>query len=241
LRRTNYDLSTALVAVGAIAVLISLFLDWYEPGLSAFDVFEVTDWLLVALAVGALVVIGTEAWGGGSARSNRLAWICGILAFLVVAQVLDPPPAARGASREIGAWLALAGSAAMVAGAVMAVAEISVTIDVAERERRRRTAAVDARDEEVAAAGSPPPAPDAPARSGLSGLWQAPAAGSDAAAEAPTSVTPPSAARPRPPKGSDTPRTPDAPEASSSSDPDRTQPLRPSDRPDGDDAPDETV
>lgn len=235
MRRSNYDLSTALVAIGAVAILVSLFLNWYQPGLSAFDAFEITDWLLVALAVAALVVIGTEAWGGGSARSNRLAWICGILAFVVVAQILDPPPVARGSDREIGAWLALAGSVLMVAGAIMAVAEISVTIDVAERERRRRTAAVDARDEETAAASSSG-ASGSGSGARSSGLWQAPAAGSGGAAEAPTSVTPPvTGGRPRPPKGSDAVASTgaDGPEGPTSSDPDRTQPLKPSDRPDG--------
>lgn len=213
MRRTNYDLSTALVAIGAVAVLVSLFLDWYEPGLSAFDVFEVTDWLLVALAVGALVVIATESWGGGGAPSNRLAWICGLLAFLVVAQLLDPPPAARGAAREIGAWLALGGSALMVAGAVMALAQISVTIDVSERERRRRMAAVDARAED---AGEAPTTASSPSGRGT-GLWQAPAA-PDAPAAEDAKPAPRPASRP-------------APEP----DPDRTQPITPADRPSGDD------
>ena len=173
MRRTNYDLSTALVAIGAIAVLISLFLDWYDPGLNAFDVFEVVDWLLVALCVGALVVIATESWSAGGAASNRLAWICGVLAFVVVAQVLDPPPAARGADREIGAWLALGGSALMVGGAVMALLQISVTIDVSERERRRRMAAVDARGEGEDLSEAPTTAAPRPAGAGL---WQAPSA-----------------------------------------------------------------
>jgi hypothetical protein len=234
LRRSNYDLSTALVAIGAIAVLISLFLDWYEPGLSAFDVFEVTDWLLVALAVGALVVIGTEAWSGGGTPNNRLAWICGLLAFLVIAQLLDPPPAARGESREIGAWLALGGSALMVAGAVLAMAQISVTIDVTERERRRRMAAVDARADD----GSEAPTTATAAAGGLSGLWQAPTTPDAPAAPG----APPDARRSTPGPEPKAPAesaaapkaTPKAPPAAD--DPERTQPMKPADRPDGDDA-----
>jgi hypothetical protein len=203
LRRTNYDLSTALVAIGAVAVLVSLFLNWYgDPGQNAFTSFEVTDWLLVALSVGALVVIGTESWSGGGTPNNRLAWICGLLAFLVVAQLLDPPPAARGMDREIGGWLALGGSVLMVAGAVLAMAEISVTIDVAERERRRRMAAVDARAETDDPGEAPTTASPAAERRAGSGLWQAPSpSGRPAAAQAPTD------------------------------DPERTQPLKPADRP----------
>jgi hypothetical protein len=194
LRRSNFDLSTVLVAIGAVAVLVSLFLDWYgDPGQNAFTSFELTDWLLVALSVGALVVIGMESWSGGGAPNNRLAWICGILAFLVVAQLLDPPPAARGMDREIGGWLALGGSALMVVGAVLAMAEISVTIDVAERERRRRMSAVDARAEAEDASEAPTTAAPAAERPAGSGLWQAPSgsgSGSDrpAAPKAPTDV-----------------------------------------------------
>jgi hypothetical protein len=205
LRRTNYDLSTALVAIGAVAVLVSLFLDWYgDPGQNAFTTFEVTDWLLVALCVGALVVIATESWSGGGAPNNRLAWICGLLAFLVVAQLLDPPPAARGMDREIGGWLALGGSVLMVAGAVLAMAEISVTIDVAERERRRRMAAVDARPDGEDGDDAPTAATAASGadRPAGSGLWQAPSA-------------------------ADRPSGPPAP----TDDPERTQPLKPAEPP----------
>jgi hypothetical protein len=206
LRRSNYDLSTVLVAIGAVAVLVSLFLDWYgDPGQNAFTSFELTDWLLVALSVGALVVIGMESWSGGGTPNNRLAWICGMLAFLVVAQLLDPPPAARGMDREIGGWLALGGAALMVAGAVLAIAEISVTIDVAERERRRRMSAVDARADAEDASEAPTTAAPAAERPAGSGLWQAPS-------------------------GADRPAEPKAP----TDDPERTQPFKPAGRPDAD-------
>ncbi len=142
--RRNFDLSTGLVAIGAVAVLVSLFLDWYAPGLSAWDAFELADWLLAALAAGALVVLFAETVGTAP-PTRRLAWISGIVALVVVAQLLDPPPAASGAEREVGAWIALGGAVLMVTGVVLALMRISVTIDVAARERRRRTSAVDAR------------------------------------------------------------------------------------------------
>jgi hypothetical protein len=202
LRRT-IDLSTALVGIGAIAVLVSLFLDWYSPGLRAWDVFEIVDWALFGLAIAALVVLVIETTGA-TPPSQRLGWICGILAVIVIAQLLDPPPAAHGATREIGAWVALGGGALMVAGAVMAMAELSVTIGVAGRERRLRTSAVDARDDAESSAPAAPspavpssPAPAAPAKS--SDLWQSPA---------------------------------DRRAAETAPDPDKTQPLSPVDRPD---------
>jgi len=108
----------------------------------------------------------------------------------------------RGADRAVGAWIALGGSALMAAGAVLAVAQISVTIDISER--RRRTAAVDARDAADPAAGAAPPRePGGP-------LWTPPAA---AAADGDEPVPAPDGDGP-------------------ALDPDRTQPLPRVPRPD---------
>ena len=37
----------ALVVVAAIGLIVSLFLDWYAPGVSAWTAFEIVDLLLV--------------------------------------------------------------------------------------------------------------------------------------------------------------------------------------------------
>src|SRR3954467_557744 len=47
----------ALVAIGAIVLLVSLFLSWYEPGLTAWTVFEVWDLVLAAICVAALATL----------------------------------------------------------------------------------------------------------------------------------------------------------------------------------------
>jgi hypothetical protein len=172
--RRNFDLSTVLVGIGAIAVLVSLFLDWYAPGLRAWDVFEIADWALFALAAGALVVLAAETTTAAP-PGQRLGWICGIVALIVIAELLDPPPAAHGAGRELGAWVALGGGALMVAGAVMAMSQISVTIGVAQRERRTRTAAVDARAADEAAAARSGASESGGASGSASELWQSPA------------------------------------------------------------------
>ena len=44
-----------LVGLGALILLISLFLDWYQPAVTAWEAFEVLDLLLAALAIAALV------------------------------------------------------------------------------------------------------------------------------------------------------------------------------------------
>lgn len=222
--RRNFDLSTGLVALGAVAVLVSLFLEWYVPGLTAWDVFEIADWLLAALAGGALVVLFGETVGT-TPPTRRLAWISGIVVLVVVAQLLDPPPAARDAGREVGAWIALGGSALMVAGVVLALMQISVTIDVAERERRRRTSAVDAREGRGARGPEGGAGAEAPGEPG--GLWKAPRAssGGDPAEEStePETVVVDADAVEEP---SDAPRT------SVDEDPQRTQPMPRTERPD---------
>jgi hypothetical protein len=160
--RHKLDLGSALVALGALLLAVALFLDWYEPGLSAWDAFEVVDWLLAGLVVITLVGL---ALGPGADLRRWVPVLAGAALFLVVAQVIDPPPAAAEASRETGAWLALAAGLLMASGIAMSLASISVTVDVRERERRRRVAAVDRREAAAAAAPEPaPPPPPAPPR-----------------------------------------------------------------------------
>jgi hypothetical protein len=147
LRHQKLDLGTVLVGLGALGLLVSLFLDWYSPtqasSLTAWDAFEVFDWALAACAV--LGLAGVALAMSGTPPS----WLpaAAIVAFFGAAsQVIDPPPAAHGATREVGAWLALGSAAAMAAGVALAAASIAIDIDVRGRERRRRVAAVDRRD-----------------------------------------------------------------------------------------------
>jgi hypothetical protein len=151
--RERFDAGTAIVALGAIALLVSLFVDWYEPGYDAWAVFEGLDLLLAGVALYALASLAP--------RFEPLArWLplVAVAALAIVAvQLLDAPPAARGAGLEPGAWLALAATALMALGALLAAASISVTVDVRGRERRRRAAAIDARE----GAAGPGPGPEA--------------------------------------------------------------------------------
>jgi hypothetical protein len=153
--RHKIDLGAALVALGAVALVISLFLHWYGPRplLTAFDAFEVVDWLLAALALVALAGLGRAIRDAAPTPPWLPAVVAGA-AFLVAAQLIDPPPIAHGATREVGAWLALGSVAAMLAGLALTAASISVTVDVRNRERRRRVPAVDRRAEPA----TPPPA-----------------------------------------------------------------------------------
>jgi hypothetical protein len=165
--RERFDAGTAVVALGAIVLLVSLFVDWYEPGNDAWAVFEFLDLLLAGVALYALASLAPRFGALG-----RWLPVVSVAALAVVAvQLLDPPPAARGAGLESGAWLALAATALMALGALLAAASISVTVDVRGRERRRRAAAIDARegtasaapDAEPVDAGDEPQAAPAPA------------------------------------------------------------------------------
>ncbi len=140
--RERFDAGTAVVAVGAIVLLASLFVDWYEPSADAWAVFEWLDLLLAGVAIYALAALAPRF-----APLTRWLPLVAVAALAIVAvQLLDPPPAARGADLGAGAWLALAATALMALGALLAAASISVTVDVRGRERRRRAAAIDARE-----------------------------------------------------------------------------------------------
>jgi hypothetical protein len=155
----RFDAGTGLVALGGVLLLVSLFIDWFTPGGDAWAVFEIADILLAALGVAAILAALPRP-GGLERAGPAIAYT----ALVVVAvQLIDQPPAARGAELETGAWLALAGALVMALGATLSAASISVTVDVQGRERRRRTAAIDAREAERAADAEAADAPAEPA------------------------------------------------------------------------------
>jgi hypothetical protein len=142
--RERFDAGTGLVALGAVLLLVSLFVDWYDPGGTAWAVFEVVDILLALAAVACLAAV-VPRYGMLQRAVPAIAFIA---LFIVVVQLLDPPPAAANDQIEAGAWLAFAATALMAAGATLSAASISVTVDVRSRDRRRRTSAIDARERE---------------------------------------------------------------------------------------------
>jgi hypothetical protein len=142
--RERFDAGTGLVAVGAVLLLVSLFIDWYRPGGDAWAVFESVDLVLAGAAISALLATAPRLGSGGLGRAIP---IVSAAAFVVVAvQLVDPPPVVSDSDLKTGAWLALAATAVMAAGSLLGAASISVTVDVRGRERRRRAAAIDARD-----------------------------------------------------------------------------------------------
>jgi hypothetical protein len=135
------QLGPLVAAAGAVLLVVSLFLDWYDD-FSGFTVFEVLDLVLAGLALAALVALA-EAVGLLSAGPLRggaaLPLGAGALA-IVASQLINHPPAGTGRDVSIGLWLALGGSALIVGGSLLATAKISLAVGVERRERRRRPA-----------------------------------------------------------------------------------------------------
>jgi hypothetical protein len=135
------DLGRAVLFAGSALLFVSLFLDWYDPGLTAWEVFEALDLVLGGLAVAGMVA---------AVRPDLMApWVAaalpGAAVLIVFVQLVNQPPAAASAPLASGAWLALAGALLMAAGAALSLAAISVTVQVRERDARRRVTAVDRR------------------------------------------------------------------------------------------------
>jgi hypothetical protein len=128
----------ALVVLGAVALIVSLFLAWFEPGRSAWTVFEVVDLVLAALAVAALALaIGAAVDPNRSLAALSPRWLpaAAVAALvIVVGALINHPPAARGSSPELGAWIALAAAGALTAGGILSGARISLVITLRPRE-----------------------------------------------------------------------------------------------------------
>ncbi|MEO8687215.1 MAG: hypothetical protein ABI611_03220 [Solirubrobacteraceae bacterium] len=134
-----------LVGLGAFVLLISLFLDWYQPAVTAWDAFEVLDLLLAALGVAALIAAaGAIRPEATVVERHWLPAIAAAITIVVAAQILDPPPAVDG-DLDTGAWLALGAAIVMCIGTLLSLGRVSFALTVEGRDTRRRVSAVDHR------------------------------------------------------------------------------------------------
>lgn len=133
------------MAVGALLVLVGLFLDWYG-GLNAWNSFELADVVLAVLALAALAgAAGLLAADAEFLDRRALPWLAGGTFVLVAAELINPPPGAGGQPLGLGAWLSFAAAIVMLAGTVLTFGRVSLAVAVEGRDRRRRVAAVDNR------------------------------------------------------------------------------------------------
>ena len=135
-----------LVGLGALVLLVSLFLDWYQPAVSAWEAFEVLDLVLAALGIAALAgAAGAIRPDATTIERHWLPAIVAAIAIVVVAQILDPPPVIVDADPDTGAWLALGAAIVMCIGTLLTLGRVSFALTVEGRDTRRRVSAVDHR------------------------------------------------------------------------------------------------
>jgi hypothetical protein len=157
----RFDGGVALAAIGAVLLFVSLFLDWFEPGRSAWTVFELNDLVLAALALATLFVAALTLFAQDPRPHLPTGSIpyAGAGAMIIVAGTLiQHPPSALHSSPQVGAWLALVGAATIVAGGILQRARISIVVTRrAGRESGRRPGATPPPEPAVE---SPPPFED---------------------------------------------------------------------------------
>jgi hypothetical protein len=138
-----------LVTLGALLLLVSVFLPWFGDDVTAWEAFEVWDVVLfvLALASGAAAV-GLMTQGVDLDDRRFLPAAVVAVAVIVASQIIDPPPAAVGLDPDMGAWLALGAALVMCLGAVLTFGRVHLAFTVEGRDQRRRVSAVDARGPE---------------------------------------------------------------------------------------------
>jgi hypothetical protein len=113
----------------ALVLLGSLFVDWYEPGLTAWTAFEVLDLVLAALAL-ATIAVAAQSLGAGFVKARLpegvLLGVAAAALVIVVSQLINHPPRALARDPDAGIWLALGASLVLLAGAALGSSHLSV-------------------------------------------------------------------------------------------------------------------
>jgi uncharacterized membrane protein (UPF0136 family) len=116
-----------LAGLAGLVLLGSLFVDWYEPGLTAWTVFEVLDLVLAALAL-VTIAVAAQSLGFVKARQpeSLLLGVAAAALVIVVSQLVNHPPRALARGPDVGIWLALGASLLLLAGAALGSSYVSV-------------------------------------------------------------------------------------------------------------------
>src|SRR3954471_13526557 len=143
----RFEVGPILVALGALVLIVSLFLDWYGS-LTAWDAFEVVEVLLAALGATAVVSAIGELVPDVEVGDRR--WLPAVvlaIAVLVAAEIINPPPAAGGQDPATGAWIAFGAAIVMFIGAVLTFGRVRFSLSVEGRRMRERVPVVDHRQD----------------------------------------------------------------------------------------------
>jgi hypothetical protein len=135
-RRPQVPVGPLIASVGAVVVIVSLFLDWYDE-ISGFTVFEFIDLLLVMLSLATIASLAGDLGLVRPTPSRGVSLAVAIFTvFVVASQIVNDPPAVAGhigPGKDVGIWLALGGAGLMVVGAVLGYARISLAVESRER------------------------------------------------------------------------------------------------------------
>jgi hypothetical protein len=130
--KTHFSLGPVVSIGGALLLVVALFLDWFSPSINAWKAYEVLDLVLIFLAV-AVICASLDRLGAHLPATPQLEHtvlpLSAVTFVIVISQILNHPPAAIGRENEVGLYLAIGGAVLMVAGAVAAVAKISVGVE----------------------------------------------------------------------------------------------------------------
>lgn len=159
--RGRVEVGPLIAIPGALLLLVSLFIAWYEPERNAWKVFEVWDLTLAAIALACLVSAAQRlglAIPGGEAASRGFIALALVSLVIVLSQAINHPPAAVGEDAATGLWLGLGGAALLAIGAVLSTTRISLNVegrDVARPDVRSPTSPDPARPGAGPAASKP--------------------------------------------------------------------------------------
>lgn len=112
-----------VAAASGVALLVSLFLPWYQPDVAAWEALSAIDALLgLVAASGVLLAIVTAVQRVAAvpialSALVALAGLVGVL--LVLFRLADVPDGVAG--RDWAIWLGLVGAAGIVVGSVLAM------------------------------------------------------------------------------------------------------------------------
>lgn len=127
----RFEAASLVTLFGSVLLLVSPFLTWFDPGGSAWSLFELLDLLLVGCSLYVGVTATMRLLDVDRGTDRRGVPIAGGLALAATLfTMLEPPPVALDASLGFGAWLALFGALLILAAGLLDAARVSVTVNI---------------------------------------------------------------------------------------------------------------
>jgi hypothetical protein len=112
-----------LAGLAGVALIVSLFLDWYDAApapLTGWQAFVVTDVLLALLALSGPLLLTFQATRESPALPTGISIICtscgALAAAIVLVRLVVEPKADLVSGIAAGAWIGLAAALALLAG-----------------------------------------------------------------------------------------------------------------------------